>query len=75
MTSIEQRIRGLRHPVDAKAWQEFNEQYPHFVSDPQNIRSGLANEGFNPFYVTSSTQSTWLVSLIPYNLPPWLCVK
>jgi len=24
----------LRHPADAKAWQVFDEQYPHFASNP-----------------------------------------
>ena len=58
-----------------KGWKEFDEQYSNFASDPRNIRLGLASDGFNPFRVMSSTHSTWPVLLIPYNLPPWLCMK
>jgi len=45
------------------------------VEDPRNIRLGLASDGFNPFRVMSSIHSTWPVLLIPYNLPPWVCMK
>jgi len=41
----------LRHLADATAWKEFDEQYPKFASDPQNIRLGLASDGSNPFCV------------------------
>ena len=65
----------LRHPANAKAWKEFDEQNPHFASEPRNVRFGLASDGFNPFGVMSTTHSTWPVLLIPYNVPPWLCMK
>ena len=65
----------LRHPADAKAWTDFDEQNSHFASDPCNVRLGLASDGFNPFRVMSTTHSTWPVLLILYNLPPWLCMK
>jgi len=65
----------LRHPADAKARKEFDEQNPHFASEPRNARLGLASDGLNPFHVMSTTHSTWPVLLIPYNLPPWLCMK
>ena len=65
----------LRHPADAKAWKDFDEQNPHFASDPRNVRLGLSSDGFNPFCVMSTTHSTWPMLLIPYNLPPWLCMK
>jgi hypothetical protein len=35
----------------------------------------LAADGVNPFAQTRSTWSTWLVTLLNYNLPPWLCTK
>jgi hypothetical protein len=41
----------------------------------RNVRLGLASDGFNPFGMQSLTYSIWLVILIPYNLPPWLCQK
>ena len=36
---------------------------------------GLAADGFNPFGMLSTTDSTWPVMLVPYNLPSWLCMK
>jgi hypothetical protein len=45
------------------------------VSDPRNVKLGLASDGFNPFGMLNVTYTTWLVILIPYNLPPWLCLK
>lgn len=65
----------LRHPADAQAWKEFDALFPDFTSDPRNIRLGLASDGFNPFGMASSRHSTWPVILVPYNLPPWLCMK
>jgi hypothetical protein len=51
-----------------------DKMYPEFASDPHNVRLGLASDGFNLFgmYVL---YITWPVILIPYNLPPWLCLK
>ncbi|WVZ82126.1 hypothetical protein U9M48_029427 [Paspalum notatum var. saurae] len=34
-----------------------------------------AIHGFNPFGMLNITYTTWPVILIPYNLPPWLCLK
>ncbi|XP_070042013.1 uncharacterized protein LOC107772820 [Nicotiana tabacum] len=65
----------LRHPADSLAWKSFDEKYPSFASDPRNIRLGLASDGFNPFGSMSNAYSMWPVILIPYNLPPWLCMK
>ena len=39
------------------------------------MRLGLVADGFNPYGNMSSTHSTWLVILIPYNLLPWMCIK
>nr|GEU51891.1 ribose 5-phosphate isomerase, type A [Tanacetum cinerariifolium] len=43
--------------------------------DPRSVRLGLASDGFNPFGTMSTSHSTWPVLLIPYNLPPWICMK
>ncbi|KAK6778393.1 hypothetical protein RDI58_025111 [Solanum bulbocastanum] len=37
--------------------------------------TSLASDGFNPFGTMSTSHSIWLVILVPYNLPPWLCMK
>ncbi|GKC03639.1 hypothetical protein Tco_0995249 [Tanacetum coccineum] len=65
----------MQHPVDGRAWKNFNTQYPDFVADPRNVRLGLAVDGFNPFGNLSQSYSMWLVILTTYNLPPWLCMK
>ncbi|XP_058740919.1 uncharacterized protein LOC131613250 [Vicia villosa] len=66
---------SLRHPADSLAWKEFDARYPTFSSDPRNVRLGLASDGFNPFKTMSISHSTWPIILIPYNLPPWMCMK
>jgi hypothetical protein len=65
----------LRHPVNSIAWKTFDEKYRSFASDPRNVRLGLASDGFNPFGTMSIAHSTWPVVLVPYNLPPWMCMK
>ncbi|XP_076952589.1 uncharacterized protein LOC143626347 [Bidens hawaiensis] len=65
----------MRHPVDGKAWQEFDKRYPEFAQEPRNVRLGLAADGFNPFGNMSQTYSMWPVVLTTYNTPPWLCMK
>ncbi|XP_021756658.1 uncharacterized protein LOC110721778 isoform X1 [Chenopodium quinoa] len=65
----------LRHPADGEAWKKFDERYQEFAADPRSVRLGLASDGFNPYRLMSSNYSTWPGVLIPYNLPPWLCMK
>ncbi|XXG42875.1 hypothetical protein AAC387_Pa01g3044 [Persea americana] len=65
----------LRHPADSLAWQSLDNRYPDFAAEPRNVRLGLASDGFNPFGTMSIAHSTWPVVLIPYNLPPWMCMK
>ncbi|XP_019175589.1 PREDICTED: uncharacterized protein LOC109170907 [Ipomoea nil] len=64
----------LRHPADSKAWKDFDKEFPWFANDARNVRLGLASDGFNPFGNMSNAYSMWPVILIPYNLPPWMCV-
>ncbi|KAI9168954.1 hypothetical protein LWI28_004439 [Acer negundo] len=47
----------------------------NIASDSRNVRLGLAADGFNPFRTMSTAHNTWHVVLIPYNLPPWTCMK
>ena len=65
----------LRHFADSEAWKSFDSKYIEFSSEPHNVRLGLIADGFNPYGNMSSTHSTWPVILIPYNLPPWMCMK
>ncbi|XP_042459537.1 uncharacterized protein LOC122043125 [Zingiber officinale] len=65
----------LRHPADGSAWKMFDEKFPTFAMDPRNVRLGLATDGFNPFGSMSTTYSMWPVMVVPYNMPPWKCMK
>ncbi|XP_021774619.1 uncharacterized protein LOC110738517 [Chenopodium quinoa] len=65
----------LRHPVDGVAWKKFDENYKIFSADPRSVRLGLASDGFNPYRLMNTNYNTWPVVLIPYNLPPWICMK
>jgi hypothetical protein len=65
----------LSHPTDGEAWKDFDRKYGWFAKDARNIRLGLATDGFNPFGKMSSSYSMWLVFLIPYNFPPWVCIE
>ncbi|CAN6552438.1 unnamed protein product [Malus baccata var. baccata] len=65
----------MRHPADETAWKEFDKIYPDFAADPRNVRLGLSTDGFNPFNNMSKPYSMWPVVVVPYNLPPWRCMK
>ncbi|KAH7864273.1 hypothetical protein Vadar_027678 [Vaccinium darrowii] len=65
----------MRHPADSLAWKEFDQKHESFASDPRNVRLGLASDGFNPFGNMSTSYSEWPVILVPFNLPPWKCMK
>ncbi|KAL6659744.1 hypothetical protein ACP70R_002573 [Stipagrostis hirtigluma subsp. patula] len=65
----------LRHPADGEAWKDFDSRCADFSADSRNVRLGLSSDGFNPFRNMNSKHSTWPVVLIPYNLPPWICMK
>ncbi|XP_015167842.1 uncharacterized protein [Solanum tuberosum] len=65
----------MRHPADSMAWKSFDELHPSFAIEPRNVQLGLASDGFQPFRNSKSSHSIWPVVLIPYNLPPWLCMK
>ncbi|XP_042948658.1 uncharacterized protein LOC122281329 [Carya illinoinensis] len=64
-----------RHPADSEVWKAFDQQHTWFAEDPRNVRLGLASDGFNPFNNLAKPYSIWPVILVPYNLPPWLCMK
>jgi len=65
----------LRHPIDSWTWKSFDDQHMFFASDACNVRLGLSLDGFNPFDIMSNSYRVCHVILIPYNLPPWLCMK
>nr|GEV79036.1 hypothetical protein [Tanacetum cinerariifolium] len=32
----------MQHPIDGRAWKNFNTKYPEFAKEPRNVRLGLA---------------------------------
>lgn len=73
---VDGRMEGemMRHPMDSLAWKNFDNVHPSFALEPQNVRLGLESDEFNPFGNMSISYSMWPVVLIPYNLPPWMCM-
>ncbi|KAF5459683.1 hypothetical protein F2P56_019609 [Juglans regia] len=65
----------MRHPADSSVWKDFDHKHERFSQDPRNVRLALASDGFNPFNNLSKPYSIWPVLLVPYNLPPWSCMK
>lgn len=64
----------LRHPADSQAWKHFDNLYPEFKADARNVRLGLSCDGFNPSAHLGTNHSIFPVFLVPYNLPPWMCM-
>jgi hypothetical protein len=65
----------LHHLANGIQWRNFDRKYKDFAVEVRNIRFGLSIDGMNPFGETSSSNSTWCVTLCIYNLPSWLCMK
>ncbi|KAJ9562062.1 hypothetical protein OSB04_007222 [Centaurea solstitialis] len=65
----------LRHPADGEAWKDFDRSYPQFASDIRNVRIGLSTDGFSPFGASATPYSLWPIVVIPYNLPPSMCMQ
>ncbi|KAF5459572.1 hypothetical protein F2P56_019511 [Juglans regia] len=66
---------NMRHPADSEVWNQFDKDHNWFAADACNVRLGLSSDGFNPFNNMAKPYSIWPVILVPYNLPPWLCMK
>jgi hypothetical protein len=65
----------IRHPADGTQWKFFYIQYPKFGAESRNIRFALSTNGINPFAENRTVHNTWLVILMMYNIPIWLCHK
>jgi len=65
----------MRHLRDYEAWKTLDQLHPELANDYRNVRLGLATDGFNPFGTMSTNYCIWPVVLIPYNRPPWECMK
>ncbi|GJS64510.1 hypothetical protein Tco_0679074 [Tanacetum coccineum] len=65
----------MQHPIDGKAWKNFDTKYPNFAKEPRNIRLGLAAAGFNQFATLVCLQYCGSGDIETSILPPWLCMK
>jgi hypothetical protein len=65
----------MRHPSDGEAWKVLDRFDANFASDAINVRLGYAADGFNLFSINSAPDSCWPIFVVPYNLPPSLCMK
>ena len=65
----------LKGPQDGAAWAHVNDIYPEFGDDPRNVRLAISMDGVNPFGQLRSNHSTWPITIVLYNLPPWLAIK
>ena len=64
---LPRRGLGRYNSIDSLAWKNFNKLHPSFAQEPQNVRLGLASDGFNPFGNMSISYNIWPVVLIPFN--------
>jgi len=64
----------LQHPLDGLAWKHFDQKYPNFVAEPQNVRLGLCANGFTPFSIFGTSYSVWPIIITPYDWPPDMCM-
>ena len=65
----------VRHVSESKHMQDIRAKHPDFCSDPRRLFLALATDGMNPFSEKRSIYSTWPVTLMNYNIPPWMTTK
>jgi hypothetical protein len=63
------------HPLDGDTWKALDNFDPKFSQDARSVLIGPATNGFTPFGENASLYSCWPVFIVPYNLPPSLCIK
>jgi hypothetical protein len=72
---VHENDQVIVHPSNSEAWKALDDFNLDFVRDAQNVRIGLATDGFTPYNTSASSYSCWPVFAIPYKLPPALCMK
>jgi hypothetical protein len=65
----------MSHPADGEAWQALDRFDPEFTRDARSVCLGLLMDVFQPHSTNSSPYSCWPVFVMPYNLPPNICLK
>nr|GEW43536.1 hypothetical protein [Tanacetum cinerariifolium] len=49
----------MQHPVNGRAWKNFDTKYPNFKKEARNVRLGWAADSFNQFDNLSQSYSMW----------------
>jgi hypothetical protein len=62
-------------PSDSGAWKALDDFDADFNRDTWNVHIGLAMDGVMLYNTSAASYSCSLVFVIPYNLPPSLCMK
>jgi hypothetical protein len=65
----------MGHPSDGEARKVLDKLDADFASDTRNVRFGLVTDGFDLFSTNSTPYSCRPIFVVPYNLPPSLCMK
>ena len=65
----------IRHLRDSKVGKMFNSTFLDFAFDLQNVCLDLVSDCFNSIVNLSIDYDIWLAALIPYNLPPKICMN
>jgi hypothetical protein len=63
------------HPSDSEAWKALDNFDLDFTRDARNVHIGLATDRFTLYNSSTASYSCWPIFAIPYNLPPFLCMK
>jgi hypothetical protein len=72
---VRENDQVMVHTSDSEAWKALDDFNVDFVKDAQNVRIGLATDGFMLYNMSVASYSCWHVFAILYNLPPSLCMK
>ena len=65
----------MNGPQDGRPWRHVDTTWPEFGSFPRNVRLGLSTDGVNPFGQQRTNYSTWPITFVLYNLPPFLAIR
>ena len=65
----------MAHPADTEAWQALDHFDPSFARDSRIVQLGMSTDGFTPYSTSATPYSCWPIFIMPYNLPPDVCLK
>jgi hypothetical protein len=54
---VRENNQVMVHPSDSEAWKALNDFDPDFARGAQNVRIGLATDGFTPYNTSASSYS------------------